>query len=117
MKKTFVLSAAIGVITGITGCTYNTVDYYSTSTTILPPRQPIPIMYRHDKYPETHHLSYPRNYKPGIRRTTTRVRIRPKDESKAPRFVRHVCEKCGKEYIPPYHLNHHCNTKCEHCGK
>ena len=109
MNKKQILLAGIAVVGMFTsGCTYNTVDYFHYSVTVMPKREPIPIMYKHDDFKQTHHLSKP----------TRRVIRMPIDSTPLNRkFCKHVCPYCGKEFIPPYHQNHICKKMAEQENK
>ena len=95
MKK-FVLIGFVGaVMFGLTGCTYTNVYAPTEVVRVIPRPQPIPIMFRHEGYPETYHLPSP----PPPRHR------RPIDRSTSPR---NLCPECR------YKLSH---PKCSLCGR
>lgn len=108
MKKICLIGIG-ALMLGTVGCTYNDVYYNSQTTHYHPERKPIPIMFRHEGYPQTYHL-------PRAADCMTHRRIPIDDSCSRRRFVRHVCPYCHREFIPPYHQNHICPKRndCHH---
>lgn len=109
MKKSFILIFA-GMLIGTVGCTYNDVYYNSQSS--INTRRSVDTYNcesREHPYPNSS-FSITGNYS---NNQPPRSLFPFLDTDKAaplppPKKNPHICQLCGREFIPPYHKNHKC---------
>jgi len=107
MNKTIIGIGAVIIMAGISGCTYNDIYCNTQTYHVYEGRREVPYVFRHPRYPETHHLKpFPRH----------QHKCKVVDES-CSRICEQATKKTARETKRVMNHNGKMRDACPCCGK